>query len=194
MRRCVVQAAAVAVTAVVTVAGCSHTIDGAAQRASADTADPDRSFGYVDDRCGLLVDSTIQEILAADNVVRPYSGAVCQYVLSRKTQPGAEPNAGSPAMLDVIFSWFEKGSLERERAVARSRDAQITDVVVERHQAFVARRDVTGAACWATASAGSGVISWWVQFRGAGAAGQAAKGDPCQDAKKLLSATLQSEL
>ncbi|MCV7206242.1 hypothetical protein B7435_02700 [Mycolicibacterium peregrinum] len=192
MRRCVVHAAAVAVTAVVTVAGCSHTIDGAARRASADTADPDRSFGYVDDRCGLLVDSTVQEILAADNVVRPYSGAVCQYVLSRKS--GGAPNAGGPAILDVIFSWFEKGSLDRERAVARSRDAEITDTVVERHQAFLARRDVTGAACSATASAGSGVISWWVQFRRAGGAGPAAKGDPCQDAKKLLSATLQSEL
>ncbi|WP_166902576.1 DUF3558 domain-containing protein [Mycobacterium sp. DL440] len=192
MRRCVVQAAAVAVTAVVTVAGCSRTIDGAAERASADTADPDRSFGYVDDRCGLLVDSTIQEILAADNVVRPYSGAVCQYVLSRKAGPA--PTAGPLAMLDVIFSWFEKGSLERERAVARSRDAEITDTVVERHQAFLARRDVTGAACSATASAGSGVISWWVQFRGAGNGGPAGMGDPCQDAKKLLSATLQSEL
>ncbi|MGV0813655.1 DUF3558 domain-containing protein [Mycolicibacterium boenickei] len=188
MRRCVVQAAAVAVTAVVTVAGCSHTIDGTAQRASIGTADPDRSFGYVDDRCGLLVDSTIQELLTADNIVRPYSGAVCQYVLSRKAQPGT---AGALAMLDVIFSWFEKGSLERERAVADSRDAQITDIVVERHQAFLARRDVTGAACSATAAAGSGVISWWVQFRGAGGVG---KGDPCQDAKKLLSATLQSEL
>lgn len=183
-----------AVTAVVTVAGCSHTIDGAAQRASADTADTDRSFGYVDDRCGLLVDSTVQEILAADNLVRPYSGAVCQYVLSRKTQPGPEAISDSPAMLNVIFSWFEKGSLDRERAVARSRDAEITDVVVERHQAFVARRDVTGAACAATAAAGSGVISWWVQFRKAGGAVQAGKGDPCQDAKKLLLATLQSEL
>ncbi|MEV0673689.1 DUF3558 domain-containing protein [Mycobacterium sp. NPDC050441] len=192
MRRCVVQAAAVAVTAVVTVAGCSHTIDGAAQRASADSSDPDRSFGYVDDRCGLLVDSTVQEILAADNVVRPYSGAVCQYVLSRKA--GGTPTAGPLAMLDVIFSWFEEGSLERERAVARSRDAKITDTVVERHQAFLARRDVTGAACSATASAGSGVISWWVQFRSAGSAGQAGAGDPCQDAKKLISATLQSEL
>ncbi|NOR01256.1 DUF3558 domain-containing protein [Mycolicibacterium fortuitum] len=194
MRRCVVQAAAVAVTAVVTVAGCSHTIDGAAQRASADSQDPDRSFGYVDDRCGLLADSTIQEILAADNLVRPYSGAVCQYVLSRKARPAAESGSDSLAMLDVIFSWFEKGSLERERAVSRSRDAEITDTVVERHQAFLARRDVTGASCSATASAGSGVISWWVQFRAAGTAGSAAKGDPCQDAKKLLSATLQSEL
>ncbi|WP_066901503.1 DUF3558 domain-containing protein [Mycolicibacterium houstonense] len=191
MRRCVVQAAAVAVTAVVTVAGCSHTIGGTAQRASTDTADPDRSFGYVDNRCGLLVDSTIQEILAADNVVRPYSGAVCQYVLSRKAQAGAGPSGDSLSMLDVIFSWFEEGSLERERAVAHGRDAEITDTVVERHQAFLARRDVTGAACSATAAAGSGVISWWVQFRGAGPDG---KGDPCQDAKKLLSATLQSEL
>lgn len=180
-----------AVTAVVTVAGCSHTIGGTAQRASTDTADPDRSFGYVDDRCGLLVDSTIQEILSADNVVRPYSGAVCQYVLSRKAQPAGALEPGSVAMLDVLFSWFEEGSLDRERAVARSRDAQITDVVVERHQAFLARRDVTGAACSATAAAGSGVISWWVQFRGAGNVG---RGDPCQDAKKLLSATLQSEL
>lgn len=66
--------------------------------------------------------------------------------------------------------------------------------MVERHKAFIARRDVTGAACAATAAAGSGVISWWVQFRGAGSAVQAGKGDPCQDAKKLLSATLQSEL
>lgn len=175
----------------VTVAGCAHTIDGAAQRASTDTADPDRSFGYVDDRCGLLVDSTIQEILTADNIVRPYSGAVCQYVLSRKLNPGAGPDSESLAMLDVIFAWFEEGSLARERAVARSRNAEITDVVVERHQAFLARRDVTGAACSATAAAGSGVISWWVQFRGAGSVG---KGDPCRDAKKLLSATLQSEL
>lgn len=186
-----------AVTTVVTVAGCSHTIDGAAQRASTGTADPDRSFGYVDDRCGLLVDSTVQEILSADNVVRPYSGAVCQYVLSRKAAPGVGSAPTAPAMLDVIFSWFEKGSLHRERAVAEGRDAEITDIVVERHHAFLARRDVTGAACSATAAAGSGVVSWWVQFRGAGGAGNtgaAAKGDPCQEAKKLLSATLQSEL
>ncbi|MBU9763634.1 DUF3558 domain-containing protein [Mycobacterium sp. TNTM28] len=188
MRRCVVQAAAVAVTAVVTVAGCSHTIGGTAQRASSDTVHAERSFGYVDDRCGLLVDSTVQEILGADNVVRPYSGAVCQYVLSR----AAAPDAGSPVMLDVTFSWFEKGSLQRERALAQSRDARLTDTVVERQQAFLARRDVTGAACSATSAAGSGVISWWVQVRGA--AGRAGQADPCRDAKKLLSATLQSEL
>ena len=55
--------------------------------------DPDRSYGYVDNRCGLLEDSSIQEMLGAKNVVRPYSGAVCQYVLER----------GSNAVVDVVF-------------------------------------------------------------------------------------------
>lgn len=189
----VVEAAAVAVTAVVTAAACSHTVTGTAQRAQSDPADPNRSYGYVDDRCGLLIDSTVQEILGADNVVRPYSGAVCQYVLSRKTQPEPGPDEGQesgagPAMIDVVFSWFETGTLQREREVAEQREATITDTVIERQQAFLARRDVTGAACSATAAAGSGVLSWWVQFRGK------QDGDPCKDAEKLLSRTLQSEL
>jgi hypothetical protein len=181
MRRRVVEAAAVAVTALVTVTGCSHTVSGTARRADTGSGGSDRSYGYVDDRCGLLVDKSVQELLKADNIVRPYSGAVCQYVLLRKA-------GANTAMLDVVFSWFEFGSLERERAVAQDRKAQITDTVVERYQAFLARRDVTGAACSATAAAGSGVLSWWVQYRGENS------GDPCQDAQMLLSKTLQAEL
>ena len=172
-----------AVTAMVTVAGCSHTVSGTAQRADTGSAGSDRGYGYVDDRCGLLVDKSVQDLLKADNIVRPYSGAVCQYVLSRKAGPNS-----APMMLDVVFSWFEFGSLDRERTVAQDRKALITDTVVERHQAFLARRDVTGAACSATAAAGSGVLSWWVQYRGENS------GDPCQDAQTLLSKTLQAEL
>jgi hypothetical protein len=52
----------------------------------------------------------------------------------------------------------------------------------------LARRDTTGAACSATAAAGTGVLSWWVQFRGQ------STGDPCTDAEKLLSATLQADM
>ncbi|MGV0741142.1 DUF3558 domain-containing protein [Mycolicibacterium sp. XJ870] len=190
MYRRVLQAAAVAVTAVAA-AACSHTVSGTAQRAEPDPADPNRSYGYVDDRCGLLADSTVQEILAADNLVRPYSGAVCQYVLSRKAPHAAPEAAAPPVMVDVVFSWFETGSLQRERAVAQQRGAQITDTIVERHQAVLARRDVTGAACSATAAAGTGVLSWWVQFR---AQDGPNSGDPCEDAEKLLSQTLRSEL
>lgn len=184
MYRRVAGLAALAVTAVVTVTGCSHTVTGTAQRAHLDGHDPYRDYGYVDDRCGLLLDSSIQQILGADHLVRPYSGAVCQYVLSRKAPQGAL-GAG---VLDVIFSWFETGTLARERAVAQERGAQITDTIIERHEGFLARRDVTGAACSATTAAGSGVLSWWVQFRGDNS------GDPCEEARLLLSKTLRSEL
>ena len=177
MRWRVKPVAVVAVTAVVTVAGCSQTVSGTARRAQTAVPDPNRSYGYADDRCGLLVDTSVQQAIGADHIVRPYSGAVCQYVLAR-----------GEAMVDVTFSWYETGSLDRERVLVTERGATITDKVVERHQAFLARRDTTGAACSATAAAGTGVLSWWVQFRGQ------PNGDPCMDAEKLLTATLQSDL
>ena len=162
----------------VTAAGCAQTVGGTAQRARPSVPDPERSYGYVADRCGLLQDSSVQEMLGADNVVRPYSGAVCQYVLEKDRA----------TTIDVVFSWFETGNLDRERSLAEQRGAQITEKVVERHQAFLARRDTAGAACAATAAAGSGALSWWVQFRGKSDV------DPCTDAEKLLTATLSSDL
>lgn len=183
MRWRVKAVAIAAVTAVVTGAGCAQTVSGTAQRAHPAVPDPERSYGYVDNRCGLLEDSSIQEMLGAENVVRPYSGAVCQYVLER----GAGPDL--PAFtIDVVFSWFETGSLDRERTLADQRGAQVTEKDVERHQAFLARRDTNGAGCSATAAAGPGVLSWWVQTRGK------ADADPCKDAEKLLAATLSSDL
>jgi hypothetical protein len=177
-----------AVTAAVTIAGCSQTVSGNAQRGYPAVPDPERSYGYVDNRCGLLEDSSIQEMLRADDVVRPYSGAVCQYVLERNT--GSDVSGGGPpnAMVDVVFSWFETGSLDRERTLAAQRGAQVTAKVVERHQAFLARRDTNGAGCSATAAAGPGVLSWWVQTRGM------TEADPCKDAERLLAATLSSDL
>jgi hypothetical protein len=169
--------AVVAAAAVVLVAGCAETVSGSAERARPPVPDPNRSYGYVDNRCGLLLDMSVQQALGAEHIVRPYSGAVCQYILSRGTKT-----------IDVTFSWFESGSVDRERELAVERGAQITDTIVDRHQSFLARRDTTGAACSATAAAGTGMLSWWVQFRGKSNA------DPCKDAEKLLSATLQSDL
>ncbi|HEX2214726.1 MAG TPA: DUF3558 domain-containing protein [Mycobacterium sp.] len=178
MRRRVGSVLLAVVATAASVVACAQTVEGTAQREDG-TTDVDRSYGYVDDNCGLLDDSSVQATLEADELTRPYSGAVCQYVASR----GAEP-----VTLDVTFSWFETGALERERSLAEQRGAVVTDLDVERRQAFAARRDVTGAACSATASAGSGVVSWWVQYRGRDA------GDPCVDAEKLLTATLRSDM
>ena len=184
MRWRVKAVAIAAVTAVVTVAGCAQTITGTAQRANPAVPDPERNYGYVDNRCGLLEDSSIQEMLGAQSVVRPYSGAVCQYVLERDSGPDAD----STTMIDVVYSWFETGNLDREQTLAQQRGAKVTDKVIERHQAFLARRDTNGAGCSATTAAGPGVLSWWVQTRGK------ADADPCKDAEKLLAATLSSDL
>ena len=112
-----------------------------------------------------MQDITVQQIVGADKVVRPYSGAVCQYILTKQS-----------TVIDLTYSWFETGSLDRERELAGANKAQITDVVVERHQAFLARRAVTGNACSATAATNPGVASWWVQIRGEAT-------DPCQSPK-----------
>lgn len=157
------------------VSACTHTVGGVAERARLTVPDPNRSYGYVDDRCGLLQDDSIKELLGASSMVKPFSGAVCQYVLS--TDSG---------VVDVVFTWFDKGSIDRERDVAVGRDARLTEKTVMRHAAFLARRPDTPNACSATAAAGSGVLTWWVQFR------QSA-GDACADAETLLTATLSAD-
>lgn len=170
--RAVVWTAAVAVAAAT---GCTQHVEGTA--APTPVAEDHRSYGYLDNRCGLLSDDTVQSVLGADEVVRPYSGAVCQYVLARGDDT-----------VDVTFAWFGSGSLDRERAVAGERGARVEDTMIERRPAFVARRDTTGAGCTAAAAAGSGVLSWWVQTRAVFDA------DPCPEAEKLLSATLRSDM
>ncbi|WP_299561801.1 DUF3558 domain-containing protein [uncultured Mycolicibacterium sp.] len=167
--------AAVLLAAVVaTVGGCTRTVTGTAQRG---TPEATRDYGYVEDRCGLLLDTTVQQLLGGDEIVRPYSGAVCQYILHR-----------GPDVTDVVYFWFESGDIDRERAVAAERGATLSDTVVERRHAFLARRDAGGAACAATAAAGGGVLSWWVQFR------DRHDGDPCAEAEKLLAATLSADM
>ncbi len=168
--------AALVVSAAMAVAACTDTVTGTAQRAVDADGEPPYDYGFNQDRCGLLSDETVQQVLRADNLVRPYSGAVCQYVLSR----------GS-TVIDSTFSWFATGTLDRERGVAEQGTAKLTDITVERHQGFLGRRSVTGNACSATAAVNPGVVSWWVQIRGA------APGDPCADAQRLLAKTLSSD-
>jgi Protein of unknown function (DUF3558) len=172
--------AVVAVTAGAAATACSQTVGGNAQRSVAPIDHPGRSFGYVDNRCGMLADSSVQQAVGAQDVARPYSGAVCQYVLHRHS-----------TTIDATFSWYETGTMDRERAVAAARGAEISDTVVERHDTLLAGRSVTGLSCSATTTSSPGepgVLSWWVQIRGQ------QTGDPCADAKKLLAATLSSEM
>ena len=165
------------VAALVGGTACTDMVAGAALRAVGSGDDTGQGYGYAQDRCGLLLDSTVARVVGAQKVVRPYSGAVCQYVMSRRN-----------TMVDVTYSWFETGTLGRERAVAQDNHAQVWNVVVQHHDAFLARRSVTGNACSATAATTPGVVTWWVQVRGDAAA------DPCRDAQNLLTKTLSSDL
>lgn len=166
-----------AVAAGMAVTGCSHTVDGTAERSELQAEESGRNFGYIDDSCGRLADSTVRDTIDAEEIVRPYSGAVCQYVLSRQD-----------ITIDATFSWFDTGTLERERAVAEARGAQISETMVLRYPTFLARTSSTGISCAATTSANPGVLSWWVQYR------DELDGDPCVEAKELLAATLNSEM
>jgi hypothetical protein len=166
-----------AVAAGVVATGCSHIVEGTAQRSELQAEESGRNFGYIDDSCGRLTDSTVRDTIEAEEVVRPYSGAVCQYVLLRQG-----------TTIDATFSWFDTGTLDRERSLAAARGAELSDKVIQRYPAFIARSSGTGIACSATASANPGVLSWWVQFR------DEQDGDPCVEAEKLLAATLSSEM
>jgi hypothetical protein len=165
------------VSMLITVMGCSHTVSGTVRRVTHEDGASERGYGYTDNRCGLLQDISIQHVVDADQLVRPYSGAVCQYVLRRAS-----------TFIDLTYSWFETGSLDRERGVAQSNKEQISDVVIERRRAFLARRSVTDSACSATAATDPGVASWWVQIR------DDSSTDPCQIAQTLLAKTLSSEM
>ena len=169
--------AVMVVTTVVAALGCSHTVSGNPQRATHEDGASARGYGYTPDRCGLLQDVTVQQIVGADQLVRPYSGAVCQYVLMKAS-----------TTIDLTYAWFETGRIDRERALAASNNAQISDIVVERREAFLARRSITGNACSATVATSPGVASWWVQIRGQWPT------DPCQIAQTLLARTLSSEM
>jgi hypothetical protein len=167
----------VAVTASAAVTACSQTVSGSAQRSVTPIDEPGRSFGYVDNRCGMLADTSVRDTLSAKDIARPYSGAVCQYVLTRQS-----------TTIDATFSWYATGTMDRERAAAAARGAETSETVVERHDTLLAKSSVTGVGCSATTSAEPGILTWWVQIRGQ------QSGDPCADAKKLLAATLSSEM
>lgn len=172
-----VLAAAIAAMAALASVSCSAVIDGTAQPVT-QVAGSQQGFGFTDDSCGLLVDTSVQRILEADEVFRIYSGTVCQYVLVR-----------DHTSIDVVFSWFPSGGLPREREVAQDNQAAIVDTEIARHQAFLARRSVTGDECSATAATDPGVVSWMVQFRHDGGAL-----DSCTSAEALLSMTLSADM
>ena len=163
----------VLVAALVTAAvgtGCTTTVTG--------TAVPARSgdggqFDKLLEECIAVPDPTIAETVGADLVDQYFYGAVCMWT-----------GVGAGGLIDVTFAWFEDDALSRERELAGRLGYATEDVDVAGTSAFLSRRPADPSSCGISA-AYSGVITWWVQYRGAGAT------DPCTAATELAELTLQ---
>ena len=170
-----------AVMRVVTVAGCSQTVSGTrATGAVRPSPIPTRSYGYVDDRCGLLVDGSIQR----GDRRRPHRAALPQRCGSAST---CWPVARRWSY--VTFSWCRDRRASAANArLPPERGATVTEKDVERHQSVSGASRHHRRGLFGHRGGGHRVLSWWVQFRGQ------RNGDPCKDAEKLLTATLQSDM
>ncbi|OZE41517.1 MULTISPECIES: DUF3558 domain-containing protein [unclassified Rhodococcus (in: high G+C Gram-positive bacteria)] len=161
--------AAVLVTAAVGT-GCTTTVTGTAVPArSGGSGQFDKLLG----ECIAVPDPTIAETVGADLVEQYFYGAVCMWT-----------GIGGGGLIDVTFAWFENDALSRERDLADRLGYATEDVTVAGTTAFLSRRPDDPSSCGISA-AYSGVITWWVQYRGASPA------DPCAAATELAELTLQ---
>ncbi|WP_415977344.1 DUF3558 domain-containing protein [Rhodococcus sp. 077-4] len=161
-------AAALVVAAATT--GCSTTVSG--------TAMPVRSgdsgqFDKLLEECIAVPDPTIAETVGADVVDQYFYGAVCMWT-----------GVGAGGLIDVTFAWFENDALSRERDLADRLGYATEDVAVAGTTGFLSRRPADPSSCGISV-AYSGVITWWVQYRGGSPA------DPCGAATELAELTLQ---
>nr|WP_314145288.1 DUF3558 domain-containing protein [uncultured Rhodococcus sp.] len=161
--------AAVLVTAAVGT-GCTTTVTGTAIPARAGGSG---QFDKLLEECIAVPDPTIAEAVGADLVDQYFYGAVCMWT-----------GVGAAGLVDVTFAWFENDALSRERELAERLGYATEDVDVAGTAAFLSRRPADPSSCGISA-AYSGVITWWVQYRGG------SPGDPCTAAAELAELTLQ---
>ncbi|OZC65954.1 hypothetical protein CH306_15715 [Rhodococcus sp. 15-725-2-2b] len=161
--------AAVLVTAAVGT-GCTTTVAGTAVPArSADSGEFDKLL----EECIAVPDPTIADTVGADLVDQYFYGAVCMWT-----------GIGAAGLIDVTFAWFEDDALARERELADRLGYATENVPVAGTTAFLSRRPADPSSCGISA-AYSGVITWWVQYRGTSPI------DPCAAATELAESTLR---
>lgn len=163
--------AAVAVVTIALVTSCGTTISGSAQPESKPVS---TQFAKLLEECIAVPDQAIADTVGADIVNKYFYGAVCMW-----------SGIGSVGQIDITFAWFENNSLPREKTLAERVGYSTEPISVAGSTAFLSRRPGDPASCGITA-AYSGVVTWWVQYRGG--TGQP---DPCTAAAELAKLTLQ---
>lgn len=172
-RRALLAAAA----ALLTLTGCTQTVDGTAAKAGSTNPtrnnDSQRQYPNLLKECEVLTEDILAETVGADplDIQSTFVGAVCRW-------QAANPSG----LVDITRFWFEEGSLDNERQVAEQLGYQIENRSIAGIQSFVMRPEDPNGAC-GVASDAAGVVGWWVNPQTPGM-------DACGMVTKLMELTL----
>jgi hypothetical protein len=177
VRRHVIVTAAVAVSALSLVTGCTRAVDGLAVREGSGAGprnnDSQETYPNLLKECDVLTTDVIAKTVGADplDIQSTFVGAVCRW-------QAANPNG----LIDITRMWFEQGHLDNERKVAQELKYQIDDRNIAGVPSIVMRTGDPNGAC-GVASDAAGVVGWWVNPQTPGI-------DACDQAIKLMELTL----
>jgi Protein of unknown function (DUF3558) len=169
--------AAVAVSALTLLTGCSRTVGGSAVKEGAgggpSNNNSEQQYPNLLKECDVLTSDILAKTVGADplDIQSTFVGAVCRW------------QAANPAgLVDITRFWFEQGSLDNERKVAQNLKYQIENRSIAGVPSIVMRTTDPNGSC-GVASDAAGVVGWWVNPQAPGI-------DACGQAIKLMELTL----
>lgn len=157
------------------VAGCARSVDGealtpqeAAIGGDQSTVDSDRYENLLLE-CEILAPSTIARVVGGSAAYGTFVGAICRWAVLT-----------GGAMTSVTFTWYEWGSINHEKEIAKDLGYETENIKIASQTAFTARDPQRPQICGVTARAPSrGVLTWWVEPAGD-------PGDPCAAPTELM--------
>jgi Protein of unknown function (DUF3558) len=177
--RRVLACAAVVITALVLVTGCSRSIGGNAVKAGSGGVprnnNSQQQYPNLLKECEVLTSDILAKTVGADplDIQSTFVGAICRW------------QAANPAgLIDITRFWFEQGSLSEERKVAEFLKYKVESKAIAGVNSIVMRPDDANGAC-GVASDAAGVVGWWVNPQAPGI-------DACGQALKLMELTLST--
>jgi hypothetical protein len=174
----VVARAAIAITALLVLTGCSESVGGNAVKAGGNTPRNNNSqqqYPNLLKECEVLTSDILAKTVGADplDIQSTFVGAICRW------------QAANPAgLIDITRFWFEQGSLNEEHKVADFLKYKVETRAIAGVQSIVMRPDDANGAC-GVASDAAGVVGWWVNPQAPGI-------DACAQALKLMELTLST--
>ena len=179
VRRSARATAAVVLTVLMVLTGCSRAVGGTPVKAGAGDVPPNsnsqQQYPNLLKECEVLTNDILAKTVGADplDIQSTFVGAICRW------------QAANPAaLIDITRFWFEQGSLDNERKVAEGLKYQIENRSIAGVRSIVMRTNDANGSC-GVASDAAGVVGWWVNPQGPGI-------DACQQALKLMELTLST--